>query len=117
MHIIYVYDLSLGKHQDGERGVLLFTATMTVVRNGRIREVPFDTRTEVSEPSDRQGIPLLTASTAAAFARGAGARKVFVLCWSTRFFDVKSLELVWWKLVPSSRRVVSRVRFPARITF
>lgn len=46
--------------QDGERGVLLFTATMTVVRNGRVQEVPFDTQTEAFDLRDRRGVTLPT---------------------------------------------------------
>lgn len=46
--------------QDGERGVLLFTATMTVVRNGRVQEVPFDTQTEAFDRGDRRGVTLPT---------------------------------------------------------
>lgn len=46
--------------QDGERGVLLFTATMTVVRNGRVQEVPFDMQTEALGLGDRRGATLPT---------------------------------------------------------
>lgn len=46
--------------QDGERGVLLFTATMTVVRNGRIQEVPFDTQSEAFGLGVKQGATLST---------------------------------------------------------
>lgn len=61
--------------QDGERGVLLFTASMTVVRNGRVREVPFDTQTEtLKNPSERRGVTLPTVDT-----RETGGRKVFCM--------------------------------------
>ncbi|CAN0459065.1 unnamed protein product, partial [Ectocarpus sp. 12 AP-2014] len=46
--------------RDGERGVLLFTATMTVVRNGRVQEVPFDMQTEALGLGDRRGATLPT---------------------------------------------------------
>lgn len=46
--------------QDGERGVLLFTATMTVVRNGRVQEVPFDTQAEAFGLGIKQGATLST---------------------------------------------------------
>ncbi|CAM9521505.1 unnamed protein product, partial [Laminaria digitata] len=46
--------------RDGERGVLLFTATMTVVRNGRVQEVPFDTQTEAFGLGIKQGATLST---------------------------------------------------------
>lgn len=49
--------------QDGERGVLLFTATMTVVRNGRVQEVPFDTQTEAFDVGDKRGVTLPTVAT------------------------------------------------------
>lgn len=51
--------------------MLLFTATMTVVRNGRIREVPFDTQTDAFDPGDRRGVTLPTVA-----ARETGGRKV-----------------------------------------
>ncbi|CAM9189340.1 unnamed protein product, partial [Hapterophycus canaliculatus] len=53
--------------RDGERGVLLFTATMTVVRNGRVQEVPFDTQTEAFDLRDHRGVTLPTIA-----ARGGG---------------------------------------------
>lgn len=40
--------------------MLLFTATMTVVRNGRVQEVPFDTQTEAFDLGDRRGVTLPT---------------------------------------------------------
>lgn len=40
--------------------MLLFTATMTVVRNGRVQEVPFDTQTEAFYRRDRRGVTLPT---------------------------------------------------------
>lgn len=57
--------------QNGERGVLLFTATMTVVRNGRVQEVPFDTQTEAFDLGDRRGVTLPTVA-----ARETGGQKV-----------------------------------------
>lgn len=40
--------------------MLLFTATMTVVRNGRVQEVPFDTQTEAFDLGDNRGVTLPT---------------------------------------------------------
>lgn len=40
--------------------MLLFTATMTVVRNGRVQEVPFDTQTEAFDLGDKRGVTLPT---------------------------------------------------------
>lgn len=65
--------------QDGERGVLLFTASMTVVRNGMVQEVPFDTQTEAFSPRDKRGVTLPTVA-----AREAGGRKVKIIMCLTR---------------------------------
>lgn len=51
--------------------MLLFTATMTVVRNGRVQEVPFDTQSEAFGLGIKQGATLSTVS-----AREAEGRKV-----------------------------------------
>lgn len=40
--------------------MLLFTATMTVVRNGRVQEVPFDTQSEAFDEGDKRGVTLPT---------------------------------------------------------
>lgn len=74
--------------QDGERGVLLFTATMTVLRNGRTREVLFDTQAEAFDLDDRRGATLPTIAAS----RETGGRKVCSL---------KSLHPLcggaWWR--------------------
>lgn len=51
--------------------MLLFTATMTVVRNGRVQEVPFDTQAEAFGLGIKQGATLSTVS-----ARETEGRKV-----------------------------------------
>lgn len=60
------------RNQDGERGVLLFLATVTVVRNGRVREVLFDAQTEAFDRGDRLGVTLPTVA-----AKDVGDRKVY----------------------------------------
>lgn len=61
--------------QDGERGALLFTATMTVVRNGRVCEVPFDAQTDSFDLRHKGSLMLPAASTGN---RESTARKVRV---------------------------------------
>lgn len=51
--------------------MLLFTATMTVVRNCRVQEVPFDTQAEAFGLGVKQGATLSTVS-----ARETEGRKV-----------------------------------------
>lgn len=71
-HLLVLACQKLQPTQDGERGVLLFTATMTVVRNGRVQEVPFDTQTEAFDWGDHRGVTLPTIAARG----GGGERKV-----------------------------------------